>query len=113
MISYVIKCFTKSELSKAISLKNGNEITWKGGVGLRFDDISDIGLFYTRNRIETLSSVQDGKVREANTYAYSSADLSLGKWNIQPELERCFQVRHRYRNSSAQLAGRRLEAIVV
>ena len=74
----------ESELSKTFSLANGNEFTWKGGVGLRFDDISDIGLFYTRNRIETLESIQDGEIREANTYAYSSADLSLGKWNIQP-----------------------------
>ena len=58
----------------------------KVGVGGRFDQVVENELSYTKNRTETLNQIQFGDVDEKNLYAFTEANVEVGKWNFQPSL---------------------------
>ena len=68
-----------------LDLKKG-DAELKVGVGGRFDQVLDNELSYTKNRTETLNRVQFGDVDENNIYAFSEANIEIGKWSFQPSL---------------------------
>ncbi len=55
-----------------------------GAAGFRYDQINDIELSYTKNRVTTLEQVQLGDISETNAYSYFNADFDFGKWLINP-----------------------------
>ncbi|MFQ3238998.1 MAG: outer membrane receptor protein involved in Fe transport [Olleya marilimosa] len=66
--------------------KNYNtfDVTYNSGVGLRYDDVSDIELSHTLNRKETLENIQLGNVNQRNLYGFFNAEIDLGKVKITP-----------------------------
>jgi outer membrane receptor protein involved in Fe transport len=64
----------------------GGEASVRGGVGLRYDNNDDVTLSRTRNREETLETLQFGDIDESNLFAYASADFEIGDLLINPAL---------------------------
>lgn len=56
------------------------------GLGLRYDDVDDVGLSHTVNRKTTLNQLALGNVDEANFYGFINAEFDFGKWMINPGL---------------------------
>ncbi|MEM9919996.1 MAG: TonB-dependent receptor [Bacteroidota bacterium] len=52
------------------------------GVGLRYDDVNDVGLFRTANRKTTLETLADGEVDESNIFGFVNAEFDFGDWMI-------------------------------
>ena len=63
-----------------------NDLDIAIGIGFRGDQVDNNGLFNTLNRETVLDTVQLGEVRENNSFAFASADLTLGKLTINPGL---------------------------
>ena len=56
------------------------------GAGLRLDNVRDNELSRTRNRTETLDTLQLGDVHERNAYAFVNLDLEFGSLIINPSV---------------------------
>ncbi|MEZ4859479.1 MAG: TonB-dependent receptor [Flavobacteriaceae bacterium] len=63
-----------------------NDFHYSAGIGLRYDDVNDVGLFRTKNRDEILENLAFGNVDQINSYAFLNTDLTLGKFKINPSL---------------------------
>ena len=63
---------------------------WQAGLGIRNDQSTDNELSYTKNRIETLETVQLGDINETNFNAYVGANFDFGRWTINPILRMDF-----------------------
>lgn len=75
------------ETSVEKHLYKGNAaIHWQSGAGLRYDKIKDIELSHTLNRKTILDSLKWGDIAETNLYAFTNAEIRLGKWLINPAL---------------------------
>lgn len=72
-----------TEYSKTSNINKG-KIEWRAGLQIRLDDIKNNELSHTLNRYTILDSIQLGDVFESNMGAYFQADISLGKWTINP-----------------------------
>jgi hypothetical protein len=67
-------------------LFNHSDLTWKSGLGLRYDDISHIELSHVYQRTTLLEQKALGAIGEANFNAYTSVEWKKGKWMINPGL---------------------------
>lgn len=74
-----------SEWNQTLDL-GAHESYLKIGGSIRNDDISDVELSHTANRITTLEQIQLGDIHETNLAAYAQWDLEFGKWLISPML---------------------------
>lgn len=72
-----------TEWSKAVR-KGKSDWLFKAGAGFRNDRIQDVELSHTRNRQTTLEYIQRGDIDETNLYGYLHAELSTGRWLINP-----------------------------
>lgn len=70
---------------------------WETGVGIRYDEVKDLELSYTKNRSETLENVQLGDVYETNYFAFTNLKSSIGKWTLDAGV-RGEMIDHRYNN---------------
>ncbi|HEY4650447.1 MAG TPA: TonB-dependent receptor plug domain-containing protein [Pontibacter sp.] len=61
-----------------------SDITWKGGLGFRYDDINDIRLSHTYQRKNLLDTYAAGDIDETNLFAYASAEWKTGNFTINP-----------------------------
>lgn len=61
---------------------NHGKLDWISGIGGRFDDIHDLELSYITARNTLNERLAWGKAREGNLNAYTSAELSLGRWRF-------------------------------
>lgn len=75
-----------SEFNRNFNIGDKKSIDFKTGVGLRNDRVRDNELSRTLNRTETLERIQLGNINETNAFAYTSAEITLGKWLIAPAL---------------------------
>lgn len=75
-----------SEFNRNFNIGDKKSIDFKTGVGLRNDRVRDNELSRTLNRTETLERIQLGNINETNAFAYTSAEVTLGKWLIAPAL---------------------------
>ncbi|TAD82366.1 MAG: TonB-dependent receptor [Bacteroidetes bacterium] len=75
----------ESVVSKQMNWGNAS-INWQTGLGLRYDMAEDVELSRTLNRKEVMESLNLGNINEANVFAYSSAEIRLGKWLINSAL---------------------------
>ena len=60
--------------------------SWQAGIGIRNDQSTDNELSYTRNRVETLETVQLGDINETNFNTYAGVTFDVGKWTFNPIL---------------------------
>jgi hypothetical protein len=60
---------------------NGNSV-FSAGLGMRIDDIKNIGLSHVLDRETELSKTQYGNILEANVSAYVDEKIELNKWLI-------------------------------
>jgi outer membrane receptor for Fe3+-dicitrate len=65
---------------------SGLELFLQGGIGLRYDDVNNIELSHTANRMATIENLMLGNVNETNGYGYLNAELEFGKLMINPAL---------------------------
>ena len=75
----------QSEVNHGFNMAGG-EGTFKGGIGLRYDNNDDVELSRTRNREEVLEQLQLGDIDESNLFAYAGADLEFGNLLINPAI---------------------------
>ncbi|MFT3946956.1 MAG: TonB-dependent receptor plug domain-containing protein [Agriterribacter sp.] len=75
----------ESVLEKQMQWGN-TSISWHSGIGLRYDMVKDIELSHTINRKTVINPIKLGDINESNLYAFTSADIKLGKWVINPAL---------------------------
>ncbi|MFK7808933.1 MAG: TonB-dependent receptor [Saprospiraceae bacterium] len=54
------------------------------GVGLRADQVENVGLSSTLNRKQTITQYQLGDVDEKNLYAFANTEFDIGPLSIQP-----------------------------
>lgn len=72
-----------SELIHQIQ-KNNLDITLKAAIGLRNDQVNDIGLSHTLNRTEELEVIQSGIINESNIFSYLNLEFAFGDFIINP-----------------------------
>jgi outer membrane receptor for Fe3+-dicitrate len=65
---------------------SGSELFLQGGVGLRYDDVNNIELSHTANRMSTIENLMLANVNETNVYGYLNAEVEFGKLMINPAL---------------------------
>jgi outer membrane receptor protein involved in Fe transport len=65
---------------------NSAKINLQGAVGLRNDLVANNELSNTLNRSTTITQIQLGDINETNTYGFLTAEISSGKWKINPAL---------------------------
>ncbi|MBQ8674108.1 MAG: TonB-dependent receptor plug domain-containing protein [Bacteroides sp.] len=58
---------------------------WRGGVGFRYDRVDDLALYHTVNR-RRIGTYSLGCVDESNLYGYADAEITWGKWLLNPAL---------------------------
>jgi outer membrane receptor for Fe3+-dicitrate len=75
----------ESVLNKKYRLSK-SELLLQGGIGLRYDDVNNIELSHTANRLSTLENTMLGHVNESNGYGFLNAELEIGKLMINPAL---------------------------
>lgn len=75
----------ESVITKQANWRNA-AINWQTGVGMRYDMVKNIELSHTANRKTVLDSLKMGDIHEANLYAYTGAEIRLGKWLINPAI---------------------------
>lgn len=75
----------ESVITKQIYFGNTN-VNWQTGVGLRYDVVKDIELSHTVNRKTVIDPIKLGDINESNLFAYTGAEIQLGKWLINPAL---------------------------
>lgn len=63
-----------------------DDFRYSAGLGFRYDDVNDVGLFRTKNRDEILENLAFGNVDQINSFAFLNTDLTLGKFKINPSL---------------------------
>ncbi|WP_207798955.1 TonB-dependent receptor [Taibaiella soli] len=61
---------------------NHYKLDWTSGIGGRFDDIHDLELSYVTARNTLNERLAWGKAQEGNLNAYTSAELTSGRWRI-------------------------------
>ncbi|MFT6856372.1 MAG: outer membrane receptor for Fe3+-dicitrate [Cyclobacteriaceae bacterium] len=66
------------------TLMTSGEFNLEIGVGLRNDQINDVGLSYTKNRDSTLTYIQRGDITESNYYAFVNPEFEFGSLTINP-----------------------------
>ncbi len=67
--------------------KLGNiEFTSHAGIGFRHDEVKDLELSNTKNRINVLSWIKYGDVSESNIFGFYSTDINIGKFKINPSV---------------------------
>lgn len=76
---------------------NSAKINLQGAVGLRNDLVDNNELSNTLNRSTTITQIQLGDIHETNTYGFLTAEISSGKWKINPAL-RLDYFRFEYQN---------------
>ncbi|NER13672.1 TonB-dependent receptor [Leptobacterium flavescens] len=67
-------------------LNNDASFKYKAGIGFRYDDVNEVELSRTSNRINTLSRLSLGNVDEVNAYAFIDGTYKRGKWTLIPGL---------------------------
>lgn len=72
-----------SELLHEIQ-KGAVDITLKAAIGLRNDQVNEIGLSHTVNRTEELEVIQSGIINESNVYSYLDLEFAFGDFLINP-----------------------------
>ena len=75
----------ESVVTKQMTIGN-TTASWRSGIGLRYDMVNDIELSHTLNRKTIIDPVKLGDINESNLYAYSGADIKIGKWIINPAI---------------------------
>ncbi len=68
------------------NLLHTNDFDFSAGLGLRYDDVNDVGLFRTKNRKEILERLAFGNVDQINSFGFVNANWTLGKFKINPSL---------------------------
>lgn len=68
------------------SLSKNDDLDISAGLGLRYDDVNDVGLFRTKNRKEILERLAFGNVDQINSFGFVNADWTLGDFKINPSL---------------------------
>ncbi|MFC6267375.1 TonB-dependent receptor [Frigoriflavimonas asaccharolytica] len=63
---------------------NNPNISMNSGIGFRMDNVRNIELSRTKNRVETLENLKLGNIDEHNLFAFSSFNFKLGKLLINP-----------------------------
>ncbi|MEM9326223.1 MAG: TonB-dependent receptor, partial [Bacteroidota bacterium] len=63
-----------------------NDLNLQVGAGLRVDNVRDNELSKTRNRTETLDTLQLGDVQERNIYAFANLELDFGRFILNPSV---------------------------
>ncbi len=76
----------ESNWHKTTALENGGEVQYQVGGGLRYDHVTEVGLWRTLNRTTTLSALSQGEVMETNLFAFAQAEYTFGKWLFNPVL---------------------------
>ena len=61
-------------------------LTYRAGIGFRYDNIDDNELSHTLNRRTTLNRISFGDVDEVNTYAFVDTSLKSGDFTFNPSL---------------------------
>jgi len=74
-----------SEWNKFIH-NGANEFALKAGIGFRSDQVDDVELSRSLNRVTTLERIQFGDVNETNINSYVNVDLEFGRLLINPSL---------------------------
>ncbi|WP_422360021.1 TonB-dependent receptor [Reichenbachiella sp.] len=72
-----------SEWNRSFDL-GSHESFLKIGGSIRNDEVNDVELSHTANRITTLEQIQLGDINEANLSAYAQWDVEFGKWLLSP-----------------------------
>ncbi len=62
------------------------DFEYETGVGFRYDDNNEVGLFHTKNRKEILERLAYGNIDQVNTFGFINTQLSLGKFKVRPSL---------------------------
>ncbi|MFB0945769.1 MAG: TonB-dependent receptor plug domain-containing protein [Spirosomataceae bacterium] len=75
-----------SEFNQVFNIIDNKSVDFRSGIGLRNDRVRDNELSRTLNRTKTLERIQFGNINETNAFAYTSAEVTLGKWLIAPAL---------------------------
>lgn len=75
----------ESTWNHVTNIKNVNTLL-QFGVGLRSDQINDVGLSRTLNRKTTLSNIQLGDIDEKNLYSFAKAEFDVGDWLFEPSV---------------------------
>lgn len=63
-----------------------NNLLFRLGSGIRYDDIDEIGLANTVNRKTTLNDIASGQIDESNFHVYADLTYSVGKFNVNAGL---------------------------
>ena len=88
---------------------NNGSTLWQLGVGMRNDQINDIGLSRTLQRRTTLENIQLGEVDERNIYGFAKADFDFGNLLLQPSV-RFDYFKFDYINSLDSLYNRKSQS---
>lgn len=75
----------QSEWNRQVTLGQ-TQMQLQAGAGFRRDHSKNNGLYHTKRRLETLSTLQLGNIQETAFFGYASAKIQAGKWMIQPSL---------------------------
>lgn len=75
----------QSELTKQLYAGKA-ALKFQAGVGLRYDEVKNIELSHTANRITTLQQIQLGNINETNLYSYAGIEIRKGKLLVNPSV---------------------------
>ena len=65
-------------------LGNNIHFEYQAGAGFRYDNVDDMQLSHTLNRMEILERYAYGDVDEVNTYGFVNTEFKIGKWTFNP-----------------------------
>ncbi|NUQ82376.1 MAG: TonB-dependent receptor [Bacteroidetes bacterium] len=69
------------------SLRLGDwEVGYRAGAGFRTDEIDDIGLTHTKDRLITLDTLAISDIVENNWFGFADAEFDYGDWKLNPAL---------------------------
>lgn len=77
--------------------KRKTQFRFKTGIGFRYDDINEVELSHTLNRITRLERIAFGNIDELNAYGYLNVNYKFNKWNLNPGV-RLDYFKHDYEN---------------
>ncbi len=96
---------------KNIALSDVVAFEYQAGIGFRYDDVNDVELSKTLNRVTTLDRISFGDVDEVNSYGFLNTELKMGKWKFNPSL-RVDYFRFDYENKLSEQFDRQSESKV-
>lgn len=87
-----------SQYSNSLKIKN-EYWKWAAGIGFRYDQIDDIGLYHTKQR-KKLGTIALGDINEDAIWVYGGIEINLGNWLINPSV-RLDRMRFNYADKTA------------